>query len=331
MPLRGVRLSTKAGRRCATVNAPRRLQPKLLERSPGARPSNDPSRTPPLRESTGARPVRERCPKRGPRSTFRRVSPGPLTPVGGTTRSAPPAVAPRPHPAGVIAPGPGHGAPNRVRRRTHGPQRLAADRRPHAANAVTSSIVHIVLVSATCAGSKRGCPADHAPGMPNRCWLYLRLCPTGRGPHDAGRPLTSRSGWPRQQKPTRRFAQRADTYDGPVQTRPWPSCPSRARGPLAPARGAEPISVEGVPEVPRDRERGLRTERAYAAQPVATQTRPPHGGVAEGQVDPASAARVELGTRKAASTCAPARTVQAAASTRPARRASALTTSSPCT
>ena len=53
---------------------------------------------------------------------------------------------------------------------------------PHGANAVTSSIVHIVLVSATCAGSKRGCPADHAPGMPNRCWLYLRLCPTGRGP-----------------------------------------------------------------------------------------------------------------------------------------------------
>ena len=53
---------------------------------------------------------------------------------------------------------------------------------PHGANAVTSSIVHIVLVSATCAGSKRGRPADHAPGMPHPCWLYLRLCPTGRGP-----------------------------------------------------------------------------------------------------------------------------------------------------
>ena len=97
---------------------------------------------------------------------------------------------------------------------------------PHGANAVTSSIVHIVLVSPTCAGSERGRPADHAPGMPHPCWLYLRLCPTGRGPHDAGRPLTSRSGWPRQQKPTRRFALRADTYGGPAQTRAWPSCPS---------------------------------------------------------------------------------------------------------
>jgi hypothetical protein len=138
MCLRGVRLSTKAGRRCVTATARRRLRPKLLERSPRARPSNDPSRTPPLRESTGARPVRERRPKRGSRSTFRRVSPGPLTPVGGTTRSAPPAVAPRPHPAGVIDAVPGHGAPNHVPRRTHGPQRLAARRqrchvvhRPH--------------------------------------------------------------------------------------------------------------------------------------------------------------------------------------------------------
>lgn len=326
MPLRAVRLSTKAARRCATATAPRRLQPKLLERSPRARPSNDPSRTPPLRESTGARPVRERRPKRGPRSTFRRVSPRPLTPVGGTTRSAPPAVAPRPHPAGVIDAVPGHGAPNQVPRRTHGPQRLAARRqrchvihRPH-----RPGLADLRRLEA-------GLPSGPRTGDAQPMLAVPAALPHRSGPHDARRPLTSRSGWPRQQKPTRRFAQRADTYDGPAQTRPWPSCPSRARGPLAPARGAEPISVEGVPEVHRDRERGLRTERAYAAQPVATQTRPPHGGVAEGQVDPASAARVELGTRKAASTCAPARTVQAAASTRPARRASALTTSSPCT